>query len=124
MLRDTPASAASRSMLSFLLLRMRLMFSPTARVSSMAFRPLTAQKARILSVSFYIVRNLSFFVKRKAGRPTPSRRTSLEKCLQAMPNRDIIDMKNKNAAAYGCYQHPQAYAGGDAPTQRPSGRTA
>ena len=35
MLRDTPDSAAVRSRLSFLLFRMRLIFSATARFSSM-----------------------------------------------------------------------------------------
>lgn len=32
----------------------------------------------------------------------PPRRTSLEKGLQANHNRDIIDMKNKNAAVSRC----------------------
>lgn len=36
----------------------------------------------------------------------------------------IIGTKNKNAAACGCYQHPQACTGEVAPTQRPKGRTA
>ena len=31
--------------------------------------------------------------------------------LHCQPFRDIIDTKNKNAAAYGCYQHPQACTG-------------
>lgn len=78
----------------------------------------------MLHNSYFIVSGLSDFVKRKAGQPCCPARVNLEKDLQANPNRDIIDMKNKNAAGFQVRQHLETYAGDDAPTQRPKGRTA
>lgn len=56
----------------------------------------------MLHNSYFIVSGLSDFVKRKAGQPCCPARVNLEKDLQANPNRDIIDMKNKNAAVSRC----------------------
>ena len=54
----------------------------------------------------------------------PPRRTSLEKGLQANHNRDIIDMKNKNAAVSRCANTWKPMQVETSPTQRPKGRTA
>ena len=62
-------------MLSFLLLRMRLIFSPTARVNSMTDL-LSGKTAMILDIYMYIVDCLPNFVKKMSSvRPQPRSRT-------------------------------------------------